>query len=165
MKSKPPRDCPCCSGRRYTDCCAPLHRRAREAETPEELMRSRFSAFALGLGEHLARTIAKGHADAGVDPPVLAARLARARDTQRFLALEIWHASETGDVSEVLFFARIFERGRDISFAELSTFRKQDGAWRYESGVALPRAVLGREHIDAPLTRDAFLALAGRLAP
>jgi uncharacterized protein YchJ len=43
---------------------------------------------------------------------------------------------------EVLFDARIFERGQDRSFAELSTFVREDGAWRYASGKALPRAGL-----------------------
>ena len=45
-----PRDCPCHSGLRYAACCGPLHEGAREADTPEALMRSRYAAFARGLG-------------------------------------------------------------------------------------------------------------------
>jgi len=44
--------CPCGSARGYDDCCGALHRGA-PAPTAEALMRSRFSAFALGLREYL----------------------------------------------------------------------------------------------------------------
>src|SRR5690349_16671918 len=55
--------CPCASGRAYGDCCAPLHRGAREAETPTDLMRSRFAAFAVGDAEYLWRTLHRDHED------------------------------------------------------------------------------------------------------
>jgi GNAT superfamily N-acetyltransferase len=63
----------------------------------------------------------------------------------------------------VLFHARIFERGEDRSFSELSTFVREDGAWRYASGVSLPAAELppaprgGGE--ATRLDREGFLAL------
>jgi SEC-C motif-containing protein len=49
------RACPCGSPA-YDDCCGPLHRGEAQAATPEQLMRSRFSAFALGDADHLWRT-------------------------------------------------------------------------------------------------------------
>lgn len=49
-------DCPCGSGATYDACCGPLHRGAAPARTPEELMRSRYSALALGDVDHLFRT-------------------------------------------------------------------------------------------------------------
>ena len=48
-------DCPCGSGRSYADCCEPLHD-GGPAGTAEALMRSRFSAFALGLEGYLLRS-------------------------------------------------------------------------------------------------------------
>lgn len=39
--------CPCQSGKRYQDCCQPLHEWQRSAETAKQLMRSRYSAFVL----------------------------------------------------------------------------------------------------------------------
>ena len=62
--SKP---CPCTSGRAYAECCRPLHRGARDAETPEALMRSRFSAFAVGDVEYLWRTLHPEHEDRVLD--------------------------------------------------------------------------------------------------
>ena len=44
--------CPCGSGLDYSGCCEPLHH-GSAAETAEALMRSRFSAFALGLDGYL----------------------------------------------------------------------------------------------------------------
>lgn len=48
-------DCPC-GGGRYADCCAPYLRRESWPPTAEKLMRSRYTAFALGDAEHLLRT-------------------------------------------------------------------------------------------------------------
>jgi SEC-C motif domain protein len=51
-----PADCPCGSGEPYAGCCGPLHRQAALAETPEELMRSRYAAYAVGDLDHIFRT-------------------------------------------------------------------------------------------------------------
>lgn len=48
-------DCPCGSGRPDATCCHPLHT-GTPALTAESLMRSRFSAFALGLDAYLLAT-------------------------------------------------------------------------------------------------------------
>jgi SEC-C motif domain protein len=40
----------------FDSCCLPLHRGERQADTPEQLMRSRYSAFAVGDGDYLWRT-------------------------------------------------------------------------------------------------------------
>lgn len=47
--------CPC-GGDSYQDCCAPFLRREAWPATAEQLMRSRYTAFALGDAEHLLRT-------------------------------------------------------------------------------------------------------------
>ncbi|GAA2130780.1 YchJ family protein [Nocardioides bigeumensis] len=48
--------CPCGTGATYDACCGRLHRGAAQAETAEELMRSRYSAYAVGHVDHLFRT-------------------------------------------------------------------------------------------------------------
>jgi SEC-C motif domain protein len=136
--AKAPRDCPCFSGARYATCCGPIHRGEREAASPEQLMRSRYAAFALGLGEYLVRTLASGHADLELPRGLFVQELTRAHERQRFLGLRILHAS--GD--EVVFHARIFEKGVDRSFVELSQFVREGDAWRYASGILIPTAAL-----------------------
>ena len=48
--------CPCGSGASYDTCCAPLLANREQAATPEQLMRSRYTAFVLGDADHLVRT-------------------------------------------------------------------------------------------------------------
>lgn len=114
-------------------------------------MRSRYAAFALGLGEYLARTLASTHPDLAAPRDELARALGQARAKQRFVGLNILSAttSPAGDEGEVLFYAHIFERGADRSFAERSTFVREAGAWRYAAGEIVPQADLP-EDVDRP---------------
>jgi SEC-C motif-containing protein len=126
-----PADCKCHSGKRYLACCQPLHDGARGAATPEELMRSRYAAFALGLGTYLVETLSAGHPDREDDEAALAAALARIKETRRFLGLTILESSVDGDRGRVVFHARVFERGANRSFTERSLFAREAGLWRY----------------------------------
>ncbi len=159
MKAPAPRDCPCHAGRRYADCCAPLHRGGAEAPSPGALMRSRYAAFALHLGPYLYRTLAARHPDRAADEAAFVLALARGRRPLRYLGLSLLHEAAGERTGEVLFFARIFEKGQSRSFAELSTFDREGDAWRYAEGVLLPESALPRD--PSSLTREGFLALAG----
>jgi SEC-C motif-containing protein len=158
VAGSPPRDCPCRSGLRYPACCAPFHRGEREAPTCEALMRSRFAAFAIGLGDYLVRTLADEHADRDLPAGALARELGSAHRRQRFQDLTIVFAEEREIEGEVLFIARVFERGADRSFAELSRFVREEAGWRYASGEALPASRLPSD--PSSLDRDRFLSLA-----
>lgn len=48
--------CPCLSGLAYDQCCGRLHSGTAVAQTAEQLMRSRFSAFAVGDPDYLLAT-------------------------------------------------------------------------------------------------------------
>lgn len=47
--------CPCCSGQLLSACCALLHA-GQNAQSAEQLMRSRYSAYALGNIDYIVRT-------------------------------------------------------------------------------------------------------------
>jgi SEC-C motif-containing protein len=49
-------DCPCGSGEGYDACCGPVVRNERAADTAEELMRSRYTAYVLGDVDHVFRS-------------------------------------------------------------------------------------------------------------
>ena len=49
-------NCPCCSGKLYDECCEPFHSKKEFPKTAEELMRSRYAAFAIPNGEYLWQT-------------------------------------------------------------------------------------------------------------
>ncbi|MHC5225745.1 YchJ family protein [Ignatzschineria sp. LJL83] len=52
LKSRLKKACPCQSGKHYQMCCYPLHN-GEAPSTAEQLMRSRFSAFAFAMPEYL----------------------------------------------------------------------------------------------------------------
>lgn len=48
--------CPCGGRRAFRECCGPLVEDGIPADTAEQLMRSRYTAFSLGRSDHLWRT-------------------------------------------------------------------------------------------------------------
>ena len=52
-------NCPCGSGL-YVTCCQPLHLKQQFAQNAEQLMRSRYSAFALQQIDYILETTALG---------------------------------------------------------------------------------------------------------
>ena len=48
--------CPCGTGESYDGCCGPMLANVAQAATPEQLMRSRYTAFVTGDADHLFRT-------------------------------------------------------------------------------------------------------------
>lgn len=114
-------ECPCGSASSYDECCGVLHRREREAATPEELMRSRYSAFVVGEGDHLFRTW---------HPRTRPDDLAIAPDP-RWLGLRIVDAPEAvGDRGEVEFVAE----HAGWTLHERSRFERRRGRWVYVDG-------------------------------
>ena len=47
--------CPC-GGERYKKCCYPFHKNKKKPKTPLELMKSRYSAYALGEVKYIIKT-------------------------------------------------------------------------------------------------------------
>jgi uncharacterized protein YchJ len=98
-------------------------------------VRSRFSAFALGEGAYLARTLHPGsEARAAGDEHDLARELSSARRVLRYRELVVHEVEVEGANARVLFTARVFARGRDRSFVELSRFERTADGWRYLGG-------------------------------
>jgi SEC-C motif-containing protein len=157
-KSAARKDCPCGSGAPYADCCGPFHRGEREAPTAALLMRSRYSAFALGDAEYLLRTLHADHDDRARPRDEVLRSLRATSQTLRFMGLAVLDHRERGGSAQVLFHARVFEKGQERSFVELSDFLRDAEGWRYLAGVLVPASKLG-EAIQG-LTIDAFEALA-----
>ncbi|MEU4402647.1 YchJ family protein [Micromonospora orduensis] len=121
------RACPCGSGQAYADCCAPVHTGAAQAPTAEALMRSRFSAFALGDAGYLLRSWHSSTRPAllDLDP------------AQRWTRLEIVDTERGGlldSAGTVTFHAHYREAGRAGTLTEHSRFVREDGRWVYLDG-------------------------------
>ena len=123
----PARPCPCGSGLTYPDCCGRLHDGSAQAATAEQLMRSRYSAFAVGDPAYL---LATWHprtrpASLELDPAV------------RWTGLEVV-ATSGGTMlaaeGTVEFRAHFVAGGRPGVQSEVSRFVRDDGRWTYLDG-------------------------------
>ncbi|WP_307804384.1 YchJ family protein [Micromonospora echinofusca] len=124
----PARPCPCGHGPAYRECCGPLHRGATSAPTAEALMRSRFSAYAVGDTAHLLRTW---------HPTGRPARLTLDAQ-QRWTRLEILDTDRGGlfdTAGTVEFRAHYRDRGQPGMLHERSRFARLDGQWVYVDGT------------------------------
>ena len=125
-----PRRCPCGTGLTYAECCGRLHEGTASAATAEQLMRSRYSAFAVGDPAHLLATWHPRTRPAALelDPDV------------RWLGLEV--LATTGGTmlateGTVEFRASYVSGGRRGAQHEDSRFVREGGRWYYLDGVSL----------------------------
>jgi SEC-C motif-containing protein len=128
----PTRPCPCGSEQAYGDCCGRLHRRETTAATAEQLMRSRFSAFATGDTTHLLRTWHHRTRPARLtlDP------------RQRWTRLDVLGTERGGlfdTAGTVEFRAHYRTSGRPGSLHERSRFVREDGEWVYLDAAPPPQ--------------------------
>lgn len=119
-----PSMCPCGSGEPVAACCGRLHSGQLRAATAEQLMCSRFSAFALGEEAYL---LSSWH------PSTRPKRL-RLDPAQEWTRLEIVGRTGGGPFDTegtVDFRAHYAAGGRPGVLAENSGFVREDGAWLY----------------------------------
>ena len=90
-------------------------------------MRSRYCAFAKGLGEYLAATGSRDDAKSLSD-------WARSVTWLGLQVLETEAGSATDSTGRVRFIARYLEVGTLCELAEFSNFSRVDGRWHYDNG-------------------------------
>lgn len=125
--------CSCGRPNSFEECCGPLLKGDREADSPESLMRSRYSAFVHKDVDYLYETL---------DPQ---ARTDFDRkgtqdwaEQATFTGLEILKASSEGNKGQVEFKAHFRMNDQDQVHHELSKFRKQGGIWYFRDGRVIP---------------------------
>lgn len=125
----------------YLDCCGRWHAGlplGEHAPTPEALMRSRYSAYALAQGR-------------GTAPPSLVEYLLKTwhpatapvvleLGPMRWTGLEVLQRAADGDAAVVEFTAFHKANGRAGKLHEASRFVREAGAWLYVDGVVTPPA-------------------------
>lgn len=117
-----PTPCPCGSAATYAVCCGPVHR-GHPAATAEQMMRSRYAAFARGDVAYLRRTWHPSTRPTTLELDPL----------RTWVALEILRSVEDGDCGVVEFRAhyRIGAGPRTGEQHEVSRFVREQGRWRY----------------------------------
>ncbi|MFG2295700.1 YchJ family protein [Streptomyces sp. NPDC048603] len=124
MPTPSPRPCPCGLPAAYVDCCGRFHSGAQQAPTAELLMRSRFSAFAVGDASYLLRSWHSSTRPDGLelDP------------AQRWERLEILGTERGGmfETEGAVEFRAYYREGRHAgSLHENSSFTREGGSWVY----------------------------------
>ncbi|MCP4051030.1 MAG: YchJ family protein [bacterium] len=121
--------CPCCSGKNYQECCGPFIEGSMAPVTPEELMRSRYTAYATDNVSYISKTV-KGFAAESYDEQ----KTAEWARNAEWLGLEIIKADPVSDQDEsgfVEFIAKYRLEGQDHDHHEISEFHKIDGMWYF----------------------------------
>ncbi|MCP5536504.1 MAG: SecC motif-containing protein [Akkermansiaceae bacterium] len=124
--------CPCKSMHSYYTCCMPLHYHKAKAETAEELMRSRYSAYFFRMSQYLVETT---HPD--TREPRLKEELDKTIHDINWYFLEIVATSKGGTndkVGKVEFIARCYVDGEARELHERARFKRYKGVWKYLAG-------------------------------
>lgn len=133
--------CPCHSGKEYSACCGPYHEgqssgccgpyhKGQSPPTPLQLMRSRYSAYALGKVDYIIATTHSLNPDRAQSGKKWRESIQAFCNSTDFTGLEIL---EEGD-STVTFRAILGEKG---SYVEKSEFGQEGGKWRYKKALSL----------------------------
>lgn len=122
-----PADCPCGSGRPLSACCGPALDGSAPPATAEALMRSRYTAYTLGLRDYLLATWHASTRPAALDLDE--------EPRPKWIGLQVTaHRPLGADRAEVEFIARYRVGGRAHRLHETSRFVREDGRWYYVDG-------------------------------
>ena len=135
--------CPCASLEPIEKCCGPFLAGEAIPETPEALMRSRYTAFTQGNMDYIIKT----HAPESLEDFDEDANREWAEGSE-WLGLDI-HSTEAGgkddDTGFVTFTAKYSQMGAVHSHREHSTFKKIDDRWYFHSGITPNQGTVRRE--------------------
>lgn len=123
--------CPC-GAPLYHECCQPLHLGQKKAESAEQLMRSRYSAFAMQEIDYIVKTTALGQQQA-LDVNAIA----EWSKANTWLKLDVVQAKEKlgknhAQVEFKAHYADVNDQVQKVQIHhEVSHFVKHDGAWYF----------------------------------
>ena len=123
--------CPCGSQKTYEQCCELFLEKKLIPQTPEQLMRSRYSAYSLANIEYIKLTM-KGKALIGFNE-ITAREWAK---EVAWIGLNVIQSHvETSEKGFVEFAASFIESNQLKSIHELSEFHKENNRWFYVGGI------------------------------
>lgn len=127
--------CYCGSSLSYAQCCQPYHLNLQIPQTPEALMRSRYSAYASANIDYIQATM-RDKASIDFDP--ISAKLWAQRVI--WIKLEVINAPPfSSSHGQVEFIASFVDNKKLIHMHEISDFLSIDGRWFYVSGQSIPQ--------------------------
>ncbi len=125
--------CYCCSGISFEQCCDPIIKEDKAAETAEALMRSRYSAYAVAAVDYLLKTT-----HVSTRKSYTASSIKKWAVSSKWLKLEIL-SKEKGTFSDSngnVEFKAYYLDAKNIPqiHHEYSSFVKENGQWFFVSG-------------------------------
>ena len=128
-KTSPNAPCPCGSKNKYKKCCQPYHKGAK-AKTALLLMRSRYSAYAVGNSSYIIKTTHQNNPDFTDNIKAWQESIENFSQATDFLGLEILEFVDGGKEAFVTFRASLSSG----DMVEKSRFLKEGDEWLYERG-------------------------------
>ncbi len=125
--------CPCGSNKKYKKCCKLSHN-GTLPKTALTLMKSRYSAYAIGNSKYIMDTTHMLNTEYSEDKKTWEENIQNFIKDSNFKALEILEFEDSTPESYVTFKAYIDINGVDSTFTEKSKFIKENGKWFYVSG-------------------------------
>jgi SEC-C motif-containing protein len=122
--------CPCDSGKSYSECCERFILKNEIPKTPEELMRSRYTAYTQVNLDYIAKTM-KGPALHDFDKE----HAEQWSNQIKWQSLKIIRAMQEDIRGGVEFIARYSHNGNNDVIYEISEFMLEDGVWYYIDGA------------------------------
>ncbi|MBA2368893.1 MAG: hypothetical protein H0V82_07720 [Candidatus Protochlamydia sp.] len=126
--------CLCCSGKLYETCCKIFHDGILP-KTALELMRSRYSAYALQKVDYVIDTTHPSNPHFRQDREQWKIEILNFCQNTQFEDLKIMEFIDGEKESIVTFHAMLLQQGKDASFIEKSFFEKINGKWLYQNGA------------------------------
>lgn len=123
--------CSCGSNIQFKQCCKPLIEGTAAALSPEQLMRSRYTAFALKCYDYIKQT----HKSA-LSPITTAAELAKEFEGIYWCHLNVLSHSKTDDIGEVKFQAFYAANRKLYVLEETSCFVRENAVWLYDADAS-----------------------------
>jgi len=121
--------CPCGSGMAFNDCCNGIIAGQRGAETAEQLMRSRYTAYVVKNVDYLVRTTLRSvRTD---DLPDSIRTWMRQVEWLKLHVVATEEGSEVDETGRVEFMAEYLTATAPGRHHECSVFEKIDGEWYY----------------------------------
>lgn len=127
------KSCPCGSESLYTNCCEPIIKGIHPAETAEQLMRARYSAYTQTEMDFIFEST---HPDSRQDYDHEGTKTWA--ENSEWLGLQITSTHKGGkddNSGEVEFIARFKEGGNAHEHHENALFKRKDGNWFFSEGV------------------------------
>ena len=129
--------CPCKSNISYDQCCKPFHEFSAYPEIPEQLMRSRYAAYALKIIDYIIETTDSNGPLFQKDKQQWKVSIEQFCQSTSFQDLTILDTSRIDDKQATVTFQASLKSilGVDTSFTEKSLFTKKNNRWFYHSSL------------------------------